>query len=178
MKKDIVGVAWFLALTLLFLWMGRGMITFHSQSDIPTLPLKYGTVAVLYGTMPPYDASITIGSSLCLHTLMDLTYGEGVDETHILSFVVKNGVVHAAMPYPISGGLLSHIRHRVETDGVYLIYREDKKAFDVLSIKKARKITSSLLWCINKYAQEGSGDNTKDNHKDNIHSKPQHTENN
>ena len=165
MKRDLVGVAWFLLLTVLFLWLGRDMTAFHPQRSTPILPLKDSTVAVIYGTMPPYDASITIGSSHCLHTLMDLTYGEGaVESSPILSFVVKDGVVHAAMPYPISGGLLSHIRHRVDTEGVYLIYREDKKAFDVLSIKKAREITSSLILCINKYTQEGPDADTDENH--------------
>ncbi len=174
MKRDLVGVAWFLILTVLFLWLGRDMTAFHPQRGTSVLPLEDGTVAVIYGTMPPYDASITIGSSLCLHTLMNLTYGDGVDDTHILSFVVKDGVVHAVMSYPISGSLLSHIRHRVETEGVYLIYREDKKAFDVLSIKKAREITASLVWCINKYTQEGTGADTDENHQDDIHTKSQH----
>ncbi len=179
MKRDLVGVVWFLVLTVLFLWLGRDMIAFHPKDNTPTLPLKDGTVAVIYGTMPPYDASITIGSSLCLHTLMDLTYGDdGRGEIHILSFVVKDGVVHAAIPYPISEGLLFHIRHRVETDGVYLIYREAKKAFDSLSIRKAREITTSLVRCINKYTKQGSGDNAENNHEDNIHAKPQQRKDN
>jgi len=161
MKKDTIYVVLFIVLVWLFLWMGHNLLAPPEPYAGPFLPIKDGIIAVVYGTFPPNDVDVVIGSSQCLSAVIDTVYRDQKPNTDMVYLVVHDGMIKGVIPYRTSETVLDTIVEK--TEDTYLYYRPDKKLFDYLPVKVARDVTRTVLSCIDKYTHEGSHDNTDNN---------------
>ena len=157
--KDWFYVIAFVILVMVFFWLGGALLAPPQPYEGHVLPVRDGTMAIVYGTLPPLDASITIGSSICLSSVLKMAYPENTPTTNVVYVLVHGGEVKGIIPYRVDKGILSKIFWK--TKSTYMYYRPDKEAFDYLPIERARQLTEVLYSCINKYTHKGSQDNTK-----------------
>lgn len=158
MKRDIIYLVLFIVLVWFFLWIGHELLSPPKPHISVFLPIKDGIIAVVYGTFPPDDVDIMIGSSRCLSAVLDTVYGDQKPSTDMVYLVVHDGVVKGVIPYRTSETVLDTIVRR--TEDTYLYYRPDRKLFDYLPVKISRDLTRTVLSCIDKYTHEGSHDDT------------------
>ena len=158
MKKDVIYVVLFIALVCFFLWIGHNLLVPPEPYTGVFLPIKDGIVAVVYGTFPPDDVDIIIGSSQCLSAVLDTVYKDQKPITDMVYLVVHDGMIKGVIPYRTSETVLDTVVRK--TEDAYLYYRPDKKLFDYLPVKIARDVTRTVLSCIDKYTHEGGHNNT------------------
>ena len=164
--RDWLYVIAFVVLVVIFFWWGGALIAPPPPYEGHVLPISDGIVAIVYGTLPPLDASVTIGSSECLDSVLKSAYPEYTPTTDVVYVIVHDGGVRGVIPYRVDKSILQRILQKTE-DG-YLYYRPEKDAFDYLPIDRARQLTEVLYSCIHKYTHEGGYDKAEYNNENEI----------
>ncbi len=170
MWRDIAYLLSFILLVGLMFWIGGPLLAPPAPYTGPYLPFKSGVVAVVSGALPGIDdVFLTIGSPQCLADILKTVYGTDSPTTSVVYVMVNDYMASAVIPYEVQKGVLDKIEQLSENGPIYFDVKNG--VFDYMGMDKERKVTKVLYLCINKYTQQGSGDNTKDNHKNEINTK-------